>query len=133
MATTKIIQNSSKEGKSTIKGGDTFSGGDVWLDFIFNDKDAAAANVMFTPCARTHWHTHEKGQILQIVVGSGWICDKGGKPRRISAGDFIWAPPGTTHWHGADKDSYMTHMAVGIGETKWLEAVTDDEYNQTKA
>ncbi|RDW64875.1 hypothetical protein BP6252_10526 [Coleophoma cylindrospora] len=127
-----IIRNSSKEGKSTVKGGATFTG-DVWIDFAHTDSSVAMANVTFTPCARTHWHTHKDGQVLHVVVGSGWICDEGGMPQRISAGDMIWAPPGTTHWHGADEQSYMTHLAIGIGETEWLHAVTEEEYSKIKA
>ncbi|KAL3422434.1 cupin 2 conserved barrel domain protein [Phlyctema vagabunda] len=129
---TVIIRNSRQQGKSTIKGGATFTG-DVWIDMAHRDDSIAMANVTFTPCARTHWHTHHDGQVLRVTVGSGWICDRGGKPQRINVGDLIWSPPGTTHWHGADEDSYLSHLAIGIGKTEWLEAVTDEEYNSTKA
>ncbi len=61
-------------------------------------------------------------------MGFGRACDKGGKPQPINIGDLIHAPPRTTHWHGAGKDCAMTHLAIGLGETRWLEAVNDEEY-----
>lgn len=66
--------------------------------------------------------------MLYVTSGSGWICDKGTEPRRIKAGDTIWAEPGTTHWHGADENSFMSHLALGIGKTTWLEEVKDNLY-----
>ncbi|KAL4875150.1 cupin domain-containing protein [Aspergillus karnatakaensis] len=107
----------------------TFTG-DVFLELLHRDTNTATANVTFTPCARTHWHTHEGGQILKVTTGTGWICDRGGVPQKIKAGDVIVAPPGTTHWHGADEGSLMTHFVVGLGETKWLEAVSEEEYKK---
>ena len=41
---------------------ETFTG-TVHMDPIFKADDCMANNVMFTPGARTFWHTHEKGQI----------------------------------------------------------------------
>ena len=121
-----------KEGASTVKVGSTFTG-EVWLDMIYYTADIALANVTFTPCARTHWHTHEKGQMIHVTQGAGWLCDKGGEARPIKKGDMIWAPAGTTHWHGADDGTMMTHFVVGLGETKWLDAVTDGDYKKRVA
>ncbi|KAE9370669.1 RmlC-like cupin [Stipitochalara longipes BDJ] len=130
--TSIIIPGGTKEGASTAKVGSTFTG-DVWLDMIYGGSDLAMANVTFTPCARTHWHTHEKGQVLHVIQGAGWVCDKGGEARRIKKGDIIWAPAGTTHWHGADDGTLMSHLAIGLGETKWLDAVTDEQYKKRSA
>jgi quercetin dioxygenase-like cupin family protein len=94
-----IISGSSKVGQS-VKPTATFTG-DVYLDLIHMEDRVVIANVTFTPCASYHWHTHEDGQFLKVVPGSGWICDKGAEPRRIKTGDLIWAPAGTTHWHGS--------------------------------
>ncbi|KAJ4029078.1 hypothetical protein NW756_006173 [Fusarium oxysporum] len=107
----------------------TFTG-EVFLDILHADKDAAVANVTFSPCARTYWHTHQRGQMIRVLHGSGWICDRRGEARQIKAGDTIWAPPGTTHWHGTDDGSIMTDFVVGVRATDWHEAVTDDEYNK---
>ncbi|KAJ5274025.1 hypothetical protein N7478_009150 [Penicillium angulare] len=112
-----------------VKPTETFSG-DVFLDPIHIDQDAGIANATFAPCARTHWHTHEKGQMIKVIAGSGWICDKGGVPQRLKTGDVVWAPAGTTHWHGADYGSIMTHFVIEIGSTVWHEAVTEEEYSQ---
>lgn len=111
----------------TVKPTATFTG-DVYLDRIHGDKTLGMGTVTFMPCALTYWHTHEQGQLLRVLSGSGWICDAGDAPRRIHAGDLIWAPPGTTHWHGADDGWMMSHLAVGMGQTVWGEPVTDEEY-----
>ncbi|KAF4963240.1 hypothetical protein FSARC_8738 [Fusarium sarcochroum] len=124
-----IIRGSPDERKSVAKPTGTFTG-EVYLDLLHYDKQAALANVTFTPCARTYWHTHEGGQMIRVLHGSGWICDKGQEARRINAGDTVWAPAGTTHWHGADDDSIMTHFVVGVGATEWHEAVTEEEYQK---
>ena len=133
MAQMKIMRNSRVEGKSTITGQSmgTFTG-DVYLDRAYKDDTLSVLNVNFTPCARTHWHYHQGGQLLRVVAGSGWICDRGGEPQKIDVGDIVWCPPGTTHWHGADDGSYMVHLAVTHGEVEWYDAVTDEEYNRRK-
>lgn len=127
-----IVRNSRAADKATEKRGPTFTG-DVWADPILSDEGIVIANVTFTPCARTYWHHHENGQVLEVKVGSGWICDKGGEPQRLTVGDIVWAPPGTTHWHGADEGSIMTHLAISRGKTTWLDPVTDEEYKQKDA
>lgn len=112
---------------STNKVSQTFTG-DVFVEMIEGNSKVGMANVTFNPCARTYWHTHEEGQVLKVLSGSGWVCDKGEEPKRINAGDVIWAAPGTTHWHGADDKSVMTHLAVGLGKCEWLDPVTDEDY-----
>lgn len=102
--------------------------GEVYLERLHIDSGTTIANLTFTPCARTHWHTHYGGQMIRVISGVGWICDEGGVARRIKAGDTVWAEPGTTHWHGADEGSIMTHFVVGVGRTKWHQAVTEEEY-----
>jgi quercetin dioxygenase-like cupin family protein len=128
MPSTVVSQN--PQSKANKGPADWFTG-TVYLDplsTIAPDSGAAGANVTFTPCARTNWHTHVKGQVLIVLSGSGWICDQGQEPRRIKAGDVIWASPGTTHWHGASKDSLLTHTALGLGACTWLDPVTDEDY-----
>jgi quercetin dioxygenase-like cupin family protein len=123
------VFRASQSSQKTIKVNKTFTG-EVYLDLIHAESKAAIANVTFTPCARTYWHTHDDGQMLRVLSGTGWICDKGEEPRRIEAGDVIWAAPGTTHWHGADNGSLMTHLVIGLGKTTWHEEVTDEEYEK---
>lgn len=72
-------------------------------------------NVIFTPGARTYWHTHERGQILTVTMGTGLICSKGEAPRVLQVGDVVHIPAGETHWHGAGAGTVMAHMAVSLG------------------
>lgn len=107
---------------------ETFTG-TVWSDPVLPTTDGVTVNnVFFTPCARTHWHRHEHGQLLHVTAGSGLICSEGGEPEAIRAGDSVWVPPGETHWHGGSADSYMLHLAVSLGTTHWSVPVTDAEY-----
>jgi quercetin dioxygenase-like cupin family protein len=84
--------------------------------------------VNFTPGARTYWHSHEKGQILQVLAGRGLIQSAGTPVREIRAGDTVWVPPGETHWHGAGPESYLVHTAISLGVTTWADPVSDAEY-----
>jgi quercetin dioxygenase-like cupin family protein len=85
--------------------------------------------VNFTPGARTHWHHHEAGQIIQVLAGRGLIQSLGGAVFIIRAGDTVWVPAGEEHWHGASPDSFMTHTAISLGVTSWAEPVSDTEYS----
>lgn len=111
------------EGKPSEQRGATFTG-TVWADPVMPLTDGVSINnVFFTPGARTYWHSHEFGQVLNVSAGSGWICKEGEEPQRIRAGDVVWIAPNERHWHGADDDSYMIHMATSIGATRWQEEV----------
>ena len=97
------------------------------------DNPTAVGNVTFEPGARTKWHLHPAGQILLVTDGVGYYQEKG-KPKRIlRKGDTIKCPANTPHWHGASADSYFVQLAISSshkGATKWLEAVSDEEYNK---
>jgi quercetin dioxygenase-like cupin family protein len=84
--------------------------------------------VFFAPAARTFWHWHERGQVLYVISGRGLICTDGGLPQELEAGDTVWAPPGERHWHGGGLDTVLLHLAMSLGTTNWLQAVTDAEY-----
>lgn len=107
--------------------------GEAWIDSVNHDTENGVmiGNVMFTPGAHTNWHTHERGQILKVLAGSGWVCDKGGEPKRLAVGDTVWCPPGTVHWHGADDGCYMMHTAISLGKTSWMGS-SDEEYAKKK-
>lgn len=108
--------------------GPTFTG-DVWADTVLSRTDGVTiATVVFTPGAHTFWHHHERGQILLVTAGRGWVCNHGGKPVPLRAGDVVWSPPGERHWHGAAVGSFMAHTAISLGTTQWLEEVAPDEY-----
>jgi len=126
---TSTLSPSPRPGQASVHGKSmgTFVG-NVYLHPILKAQDILVADVNFLPCARTNWHKHEKGQLLKVTAGSGWVCDQGEKPRRINAGDVIWCPPGGIHWHGADDESYMVHTAISHGGIDWYESVSDAEY-----
>ena len=52
-----------------------------------------AAEVTFSPFARTAWHTHPGGQTLIVTSGEGWVQQWGGPKQVIKPGDVIWIPP----------------------------------------
>ncbi|KAK5679781.1 hypothetical protein LTS10_007729 [Elasticomyces elasticus] len=130
----KLVPRKENGEKKTMSGPEQWFSGQVYLDLAeqYTTDDPSnspvIATVTFTPSARTAWHWHEKGQLIKVVSGSGWICDKGDKARRINEGDVMWCPPGVHHWHGADDNAIMSHFVFALGETKWFEKVTDEEY-----
>ena len=79
----------------------TFTG-TVWGDPVLAETDGVTINsVSFAPGARTHWHSHDGGQVLVVTSGSGRIYDRDGNGSPISAGDVVFIEPGVEHWHGA--------------------------------
>jgi len=124
-----IIVPPNKQLGAVGKPGSRFTG-DTFSYLTMPATDGVTINtVNFTPCARTYWHSHEKGQVLLVVAGRGLIQAEGGPVFIIRAGDTIWAPPGERHWHGASPTSYVTHVAISLGLTSWAEEVTEEQYN----
>ncbi|GAB3615570.1 cupin domain-containing protein [Okibacterium endophyticum] len=112
----------------TEERGPTFTG-TVWADPVLPSTDGVVVNtVCFTPGAHTFWHSHERGQLLQVIAGEGWVCSRGEQTVVLRAGDTVWVPPGETHWHGATPGSMMTHTATSLGATEWFEELRADEY-----
>lgn len=110
----------------------TFTG-TVWGDPVLPTTDGTTINsVTFTPGARTYWHHHDRGQILVVTAGTGWVCTHGENPQPLTVGDVVWVPPGERHWHGAGPDTIMTHLATSLGTTTWLAEVSEDEYGQAR-
>ncbi len=112
--------------------------GTVWLKLL-NTPDSvincAVAQATFAPGAKLDWHIHPLGQILMITNGTGYYQEKGSPIRIVHKGDIIKCTPGVPHWHGAAPNSPFTYIAVSNGknnETKWLQRVTDEEYNSVK-
>ena len=106
----------------------TFTG-DVWADPIMPTTDGNTINnVFFPPNCRTDWHTHERGQILQVIAGQGWICREGEPAQKIRAGDSVWIPADENHWHGATADTYMLHTAISLGKSSWTDKVTPEQF-----
>lgn len=106
----------------------TFTG-DVWADPVMPATDGVTINnVFFPPDCRTNWHTHEQGQILQVIAGRGWVCRAGEAARPLRAGDTVWIPADEVHWHGAAADSYLLHTAISLGKTVWDARVTAGQF-----
>ena len=105
----------------------TFTG-TVHLDPVLNASTVMVNTVIFTPGARTYWHSHPGGQLLVVTAGRGIVATRAGEVAIVGNGDVIWTGPGEEHWHGACPDSLMTHMAVSHGTTEWHDAVADPDY-----
>ena len=94
------------------------------------------ANVTFEPGCRNNWHIHHGAHQILICVSGEGIYQEWGKPAiHLHAGDIIDIPEGAKHWHGATRDSWFQHLAnhVHVGDpesNEWLEAVTDEQYNE---
>lgn len=123
----KIVHGRAEQGGSQQRG--EVVTGEAWFDPVLPATDGTTVTtVFFAPGARTYWHSHEHGQILQVLAGRGLICAAGGKPRVIGTGDTVWVPAGERHWHGAAPDSFLTHTAISLGTTRWAEEVSDTDY-----
>ena len=116
--------------------GDWFTGA-VFIDTVAEPAGSsriAAANVHFTPGARTAWHTHPLGQTLIVISGCGWAQRDGGPVEEIRPGDVVWFAPGEKHWHGATATTAMTHIAIQERldgrAVDWLEKVSDEQYQK---
>ena len=107
--------------------------GDAFLEMlILPDEmfDVAVGNVTFEPGCRNDWHVHEVYQILLVTGGKGYYQEEGKPAQVLQEGDVVRIPAGIKHWHGAATDSWFVHLALTKGTTEWLEAVTDEHYNQ---
>lgn len=62
-----------------------FSGNAFLHPMLGKDKnnEFALGSVTFEAGARTHWHTHPKGQVLIITEGEGFYQEKGKPAQRI--------------------------------------------------
>jgi quercetin dioxygenase-like cupin family protein len=128
----KITRNATESGLGPA---DWFTG-TVYVDPIATPAPparAAAANVHFTPGARTAWHTHPFGQTIFVTEGIGRCQREGGPVEEISPGDRVFFEPGENHWHGAAPGRLMTHIAIHEADESgnpvtWGRQVTDEEY-----
>jgi quercetin dioxygenase-like cupin family protein len=120
--------------------GDWFAGA-VYIDTVATPSEPSrlqAANVHFTPGARTAWHTHPRGQTIYVLEGVGRAQRRGGPVEVIRPGDRVFFEPGEDHWHGAAPNRFMVHIAIQeLDDTgtfvTWGEHVSDEEYNAAPA
>jgi len=121
---------------TTKRGPAEYFTGHVWLDEVTAApyaSDVRVVMVTFEPGARTAWHTHPHGQLLQIMSGVGLVQKAGESVVEVRPGDVIWFEPGERHWHGAAPQRTLVHLAVQradeAGRTAvWQEAVSDADY-----
>lgn len=93
----------------------------------------SVGNVSFEPGGRTKWHLHPGGQILLVIDGVGYYQEKGQTKKTLRKGDVIKCPANVPHWHGASVDTAFVQVAITnrhLGETVWLQEVTDAEYTK---
>src|ERR1700729_3970348 len=90
------------DGSSASQRRDETFTGEVWATPVVSAPgEAMVTSVFFAPGARTFWHSHDGGQVLQVLTGSGLIGRRGEAPRALRPGDTVWAPPGEGDWHRA--------------------------------
>ena len=100
---------------------------------VMEGKDLSVARRSFEPGARTFWHSHDNGQLLLVEDGRMRTQKKGGPIKDLGKGDSDYTGPKIVHWHGAAPGQPLVQINVGFsGETRWLEQVTDAEYNAKK-
>ncbi|WP_240723623.1 cupin domain-containing protein [Flavobacterium sp. J27] len=112
-----------------------FSGNAFIHPLLTKDKnnEFSIGSVTFEVDARTHWHTHPKGQVLLVTEGIGLYQEKGKSAQIIKKGDVIVIPENIEHWHGATANSSMKHIAITNfkeeEQVTWLSPVLDSEFN----
>jgi quercetin dioxygenase-like cupin family protein len=113
-----------------------FSGNAFLTSLVAKDKnnEFSAGSVTFEPKARTHLHTHPKGQVLLVIEGNGYYQEKGKPAQAIKKGDAVNIPENTEHWHGASAMIKMVHIAItnykDDVQVTWLQPVSDEEYDE---
>jgi quercetin dioxygenase-like cupin family protein len=127
------ISNGRVRGAASERRGPTFTGS-VWADPVLRTEHGVIVNtVFFPPLARTHWHRHEWGQILLVTHGRGYVQVREGEGAWIEPGDVVYFPAGEVHWHGAGPEGFLTHTAISLGETEWLDEVSAADYERSTA
>lgn len=92
-------------------------------------KELTVARRSFEASARSAWHSHDKGQLLMVEDGRMRTQKKGGALKELGKGESDYTGPNMIHWHGAVPGQALVQINVGFGgETKWLEKVSDAEY-----
>lgn len=82
------------------------------------------------PAARSYWHCHPGGQFLIVMEGAARAQKRGERMRDLPVGHIEFAGPWVEHWHGASPHASAQFLQVALQPTgtRWLEAVSDDDY-----
>lgn len=99
------------------------------LSTTMDGKELTVARRHFDAGARSAWHSHDRGQLLMVEEGRMRTQKRGGAIRDLGKGESDYTAASIVHWHGAVPGQPLTQINVGFGgETKWMEKVTDPEY-----
>ena len=94
-------------------------------------KDLSVARRHFDAGARTYWHSHDNGQLLLVEKGRMRTQKRGQAMKDMGPGESDYTAPNVQHWHGGTPTQELVQINVGFsGGTKWLEPVTDTDYNK---
>ena len=100
---------------------------------VMDGKELTVARRSFEAGARAAWHSHDNGQLLMVEDGRMRTQKKGGAIKELGKGESDYTGPKIVHWHGAVPGQALVQINVGFGgETKWMEKVTDAEYEGKK-
>ena len=98
---------------------------------VMDGKDLSAARRHFEAGARSAWHSHDRGQLLMVEEGRMRTQKRGQAIKEIGVGESDYTGPNIAHWHGAAPGQALVQINIGFGgETKWMDKVTDAEYNK---
>jgi quercetin dioxygenase-like cupin family protein len=122
------VSHGRNAGKPSEQRTATFTG-TVHMDPVLDTGKVTINTVIFTPGARTYWHSHPGGQLLIVTAGRGIVAGRAGDAHVVGIGDVIWTEPDEEHWHGACGDTLMTHTAVSHGTTRWGTEVAEADYS----
>lgn len=78
---------------------DWFTGNAFLTPLIAKDanNEFSIGSVYFEAGARTHWHTHPKGQVLMVTNGEGFYQEKGKSAQQLKKGVVINIPENVEH------------------------------------
>jgi len=82
----------------------------------------------FAAGARSHWHTHERGQAIIVEQGRMRTQEQGKAVQEFPQGTTLRVERQIVHWHGALPGEPLTQVSVSFGPTAWMAKVTDQEY-----
>ena len=133
-----VAQDASLFPKGEIgKNTDNYTG-TIWLNELSKPDNTfkfGVAQAVYAPDSKLDWHIHPGGQILLITDGTGYYQEKGKPVQILHKGDVIKCAPGVEHWHASAPNSEFAYVAISPsekGKTKWLQRVTDEQYNSIK-
>jgi len=99
------------------------------LSTVLDAKELTIARRRFEAGARSAWHRHDNGQLLFVEQGRMRTQKKGQAVRELAVGESDYTAPNVVHWHGAVPGMPLIQVNAGFGgETRWMERVTDAEY-----